>query len=394
MTVTAPERLASEVAEASRLKEGPAGVDAVLRLIFQSGQTGVKPLARKAHLPVPVLSAVLGELAKRNLVLRQDGISLTPTGQDYVKDHLGIHSAPDWLCKSCNGKTVILPARLKPAVERLASWASQAPGVDTALDQAPSTPESAVRRAIYMIQQGAVEGRKVLILGDDDSLSLAIGLVGLALSPGRGFAARLTVIESDPRWTSYLRDAAQKESLSIELIEADLRDPLPPDLQASFDTFETDPPYTLSGMSLFTSRGIEALSLANGGQGFLSLGSAPPEDMLAYQGALTSMGLTVAGLLPNFNVYQGASLLGGTSHLYHLVAAESAFPLITGPYHEEEIYTGRQNPVLRVYRCLGCGRTYKIGQGQEYPTIEKLKASGCPACGTESFELAARILRQ
>jgi hypothetical protein len=230
-------------------------------------------------------------------------------------------------------------------------------------------------------------------LGDDDSICLAIGMLGQALYSGGAFAARLAVIESDPRWVEHLHAISSREGLAIEFYQADLRKPLPEALRGQFDTFETDPPYTQAGMALFVSRGVEALASGGGGQGFLSLGAAPPADQLAYQGILQNMGLVVAGLLPNFNVYQGASLLGGTSHLMHLVATEGTLPLFTGAY-DENIYTGQKNPVLRVYRCMGCGRTYKLGLGQAYPTIEKLKSVGCEACGSKSFELAARIMRE
>ncbi len=381
--------LVTEVAGATSLKEGPRGVETVLRAIFQSEPTGIKSLSRQARLPVPVLAAVLGELAKRGLVQRGEGVSLTAKGRAFVEREMGLTSRQQWLCNTCHGRTIYLPSRLRPVVEKLSHYTSRAPAVDTALDQALSTPESAVRRALFMIQQGAVEGKRILVLGDDDSLSLAIGLLGRILHPEGLFARRVTVIESDPRWIDHLNDVSNRESLGIETIQSDLRDPLPEALRGAYDTFETDPPYTLPGLKLFVSRGVEALA-PGGGQGFLSMGARSPEEMLACQRALTEMGLVIDQMVPNFNVYQGASLLGGTSHLYQLQVAGEARPLVTGPFHEENIYTGERHPTLRIYRCMACRREFTVGVGGQFPTIEKLKAAGCLTCGGESFEWAGR----
>ncbi len=384
--------LTREVSASTDLREGPAGVETVLRVLYQAEPAGIKSLARKARLPVPVLVAVLGELAKHGLVQRGKGVSLTARGRLFVQEELGIFSGEDWSCNTCHGRTIFIPARLRPVAEKLAFYARQAPGVDTALDQAPSTPESSLRRALFMIQQGAVEGKRLAILGDDDSISLAIGLLGRALHPDGAFAARLTVLESDPRWVEHLRRAAQQEKLDLEARQVDLREPLPAGLHGAFDTFETDPPYTLPGMALFVSRGVEALQQGAGRQGFLSLGARPPDEMLAFQRALSDMGLAIAQLLPNFNVYQGASLLAGTSHLFHLLATNETRPLLPETLQPENIYTGGQNPTLRLYRCMACGREYEIGQGRPYPTIEKLKDAGCETCGGESFTLQGRLL--
>ena len=71
--------------------------------------------------------------------------------------------------------------RFKAEVERLAEIITGAPSVDVTLDQAPCSPDTAMRRALLMLQNGALEGKRVLLLGDDDSVSIAIGLLGRAL---------------------------------------------------------------------------------------------------------------------------------------------------------------------------------------------------------------------
>src|SRR5205807_1115595 len=166
--------------------------------------------------------------------------------------------------------------RLRGATEQLSGLIAQAPSVDVTLDQCPCEPETAILRALLMLETGALEGRRVLILGDDDSLSLAIGLVARAL--GKGDLTRgVTVIESDPRRVAFLREAAAREAIVIDVVEHDLRAPLPGELARAFDTAATDPPYTLAGATLFLGRAAAALT--GDGTCFFSFTRWPPAQL-------------------------------------------------------------------------------------------------------------------
>src|SRR5205823_11629542 len=98
------------------------------------------------------------------------------------------------------------------------------------------TPETNLRRVLYMQTHGALAGKAVLLLGDDDSVSLAVGLVGRLLSPQGGgrLAQRLCVVDTDARILAHIRECAEAAGLSIETVQHDLRDPLPAELRAGF----------------------------------------------------------------------------------------------------------------------------------------------------------------
>ena len=101
-------------------------------------------------------------------------------------------------------------------------------------------------------------------------------------------------------------------------MQGDLREPF----AGQFDTVVTDPPYTTAGAILFLTRARELL--ADGGDLFFSFGSRRPGVQFRAQRAIAELRFEIRSLQRDFNDYVGASVLGGTSHLYHLSPAASA----------------------------------------------------------------------
>ena len=202
-----------------------------------------------------------------------------------------------------------------------------------------------------MLKTGALEGRRVLVLGDDDSLSIAIGLVGRALHQ-RDLTRGVTVIESDPRRVAFLRAAAASEAIEINAIEHDLRSPLPAELTGAFDVVATDPPYTLAGATLFLGRAAAALT--GDGACYFSFTRWPAAQLADLQRVVLDLGFAIRAVHPGFNRYLGASVLGNVGDMFELAqvrAAESDVPAWNGP-----LYTAELNPRERVLCARGAER--------------------------------------
>jgi hypothetical protein len=368
------------IAEATRLREGPAGVEAILRAVYRSGSLRLQDVAREARLPMPIATAVRRELEKAGLLERKQGLALSPEGRDFVERELGLGITIDVTCPTCAGHGVVIPENFHAQVARLAAIIAQAPSVDVTLDQAPCTPETSLLRALLMLQAGALEGRRVLLLGDDDSVSLSIGLLGQAL--GKDDLTRgVMVVDADERRLAFLRDSAAREGIALRTLHHDLRQPLPAELQGAFDTIETDPPYTLEGAKLFLTRGREAL--AGDGLCYFSFAQWPPRQMLALQRVFLDLGLAVQTIRPGFNAYAGATVLGNVGQLIELAAAGPA--AATLPAWQGPLYTAEINPRVRAYVCTECGREAVLGRGSTPETIEALKDQGCSNCGGHNF---------
>jgi predicted methyltransferase len=267
-------------------------------------------------------------------------------------------------------------------LEKLREVSSLRPSANPKLDQAHATPETALRRALYMLDGGSLGGRNALFLGDDDLTSVAAGLLNVAKG--------ITVVDIDSRLIETITGISEEEGLGIECVLHDLREPLPEKLRGAFDTFLTDPPYTTSGLELFLSRGIQALRWRKTSTAYLAYPDKPPLEMLEAHGAILRMGLYVDELIPRFNLYVGAEILGNTTSMFRLMVTEGAKPVVTGPF-QSGIYTGELRPTTRIYRCQ-CGAEFEVGSTKTFNTIEELKSRGCLRCGrNEGFRLTKRL---
>jgi len=369
----------AEVALAVGLAEGPAGVRDVLRVIAHHEPVAAREVGRLAELPVPIVAAVCNELRKRGVVDRARPVRLTPAGRAGLAMPAAGRPGISGECPGCGGTGVAVPPGLAALAGELERAAAGMPAAKLELDQTHCTVDTKIRRVLRMHEAGALAGQRVIVLGDDDLISLAIA--AFAALPAAAAPRRLAVVDCDPDLLGYLGERAAAGRVPVELVEHDLRQPLPAGLLGAFDVACTDPPYTAAGAELFLSRAVAALAGGAGRHVFFSFGARRPDETLRTQRLIADLGLTVRSLVPGFNSYTGAGILAGTSHLYHLRTTEGARPAITGA-HAGPLYTAETRAAAtRPYRCAGCGAVHQVGPGARWSAIAQLKAAGCPDCG-------------
>jgi N4-bis(aminopropyl)spermidine synthase len=375
------DEVVTDVAVAVGLAEGEAGVRDILGAVLGAEPAAVREISRLAELPVPIVAATCNELRKRGVVDNTRPVSLTADGRAAVSaGQPELHVA----CPACAGRGVVRPAELAPLAQELELAAAGAPGAKPELDQSHCTVVTKINRVLRLHAAHAVAGQRILLLGDDDLVSLAIA--GFAAWSGHPETIRrLAVVDTDPDVLAWIGKEATRTGVRVDLVEHDLRQPLPATLAGGFDVVMTDPPYTVAGAELFLSRAVAALVPQPGRHVFFSFGARRPDQTAAVQLAIAQMGLAVRSLMPNFNEYLGAGVLGGTSHLYHLRSTAAAAPLIAGEY-DGSLYTadGRA-ATLRPYRCAGCAAVHEVGPAGRWPRIADLQAAGCPDCGGGTF---------
>ncbi|MER5193423.1 GNAT family N-acetyltransferase [Streptomyces sp. NPDC002755] len=371
----------TEVAEAVRLQEGPPGVRSVLRALRRLAPASTKDLSRATGLPVPIVAALGNELRRRGYITTQRPSRLTEAGLDLVAQ-LGMDLSLDATCTTCDGRELVIPDVLDQAVRRLRALMETGPAADMAIDQSHCTAETKVRRVLALLTAGALPGGSLLLIGDDDLVSLAVAVVGDVL--GTPIVERVTVVDISPEILDYIQKVSAGLGTRVETVQHDLRLPLPAELHGQHDVAMTDPPYTAEGARLFLSRAVEGLRPGPAHSVFFSFGGKSPDEMLEVQREIMGLGLVTNGFIRNFNEYEGSGILGGVGFFQHLLTTTS-----TAPTHEGEfsgpLYTGDKRTRQREYTCVACETRLRVGPGARWTSVAALRDEGCPNCGKGPF---------
>ncbi|WP_410768741.1 bis-aminopropyl spermidine synthase family protein [Fontibacillus sp. BL9] len=378
-----------QASEYVRLQEGPQVIEQLLLECYLNPGISTKELARKTLLPTPVAAAIKRELIKAGALVQDRGVRCTTDGLAWIEREWGFRGLNHSLYHNLFDETKWKES-LKDILPILEELLSHRPSVDVQIDQSKCTPETSLRRAILCLKHHALIGKKILCVGDDDLVSVSIGMLLQQLFPDTGHTVtHVDVLDIDERFLKYIESIAEERGLSVRCHRVDLREPLPENLHKQFDCFFTDPPYTLQGMGLFVSRGIQALKREKGLPIFLSFAHKSPAFMLAMQREFVRMGLTVNANFPQFNAYEGAEMIAGRSQMFILRTTDQTKPEYTEKF-TDALYTGEVKQTLRTYRCKQCTKDVLVGINEEFATIEQLKNEGCGGCGHDTFELVAK----
>jgi N4-bis(aminopropyl)spermidine synthase len=344
-------------------------------------QASAKAVSERAGLPVPIVAAVNNELRSRGVLDTQRPSRLTARGAALVAEVAPVlHFDPT--CECCGGLGVQVPPELIDVVAELDAIAVRAPDADLALDQSHSTAATKLRRVLALARYRVLPVDGALFVGDDDLVSIAFAIVSARL--GVPLAGRIAVVDISRPVLEFIGAELDAMGASAELAEHDLRDPLPSALAGRFELAVTDPPYTPAGAGLFLTRAVEGLIPGPGRTIALSFGPKGPRDALEVQDELSGLGLDSLVVLPDFNEYHGASVIGARSTLHLLSTTARTTPTGRGRY-TGPLYTADARAADRWYLCLECRSRYEVGPDGRWQTIGALKRAGCPNCGSTRF---------
>jgi len=378
-----------QASQNTRLQEGTQVIEQLLLECYLNPGISTKGLARKTLLPTPVAAAIKRELIKAGALVQDRGVRCTADGLAWIEREWGYGGLDHSLYYDLLDETKWIES-LKDILVILEELFALRPSVNVQIDQSKCTPETSLRRAILCLKQHALIGKKILCVGDDDLVSVSIGLLLKRLFPDGGHTVtQVDVLDIDERFLRYIESIAKERGLPIGCHRLDLREPLPENLYGQFDCFFTDPPYTLQGMGLFVSRGIQALKREKGLPVFLSFAHKSPAIMLAMQREFVRMGLTVSANFPQFNAYEGAEMIANRSQMFILRTTDQTKPEYSEKF-TDALYTGEVKQTLRTYRCKQCSREVYVGIHGEFATIEQLKNEGCTGCGHDTFDMVAK----
>ncbi|MHA1477485.1 MAG: adenosylmethionine decarboxylase [Promethearchaeota archaeon] len=348
------EKILTIIAEKARLAEGVEGVRSILLTMYRFPSLKNKKVSQKTGVAIPALAAARGELVKAGIIEKKN--YLGENGRTWILENLKLKFDHDPLPDNYEFLLSEIPNEFAP-ISKIEKILENRPEPDFALDQSHAISSTVVNRALYLLKKGDIEGRKILFLGDDDATSLAVGLLNLA--------EEITVIDIDPNVIKFLSESANTLSIkNYNILKHDLRESSPVNILNNYDIVIMDPPYTNEGLRLFLKRAKQVLKTSITIEGkvhkvlgkkcLLCFGNKPPKITQNIQLSILDHGFIIKEMIPYFNLYKGASILGQFSHLYYLELAEiqnvdDKLSLNSLPIYTAELKGRKANP----YRPIG-----------------------------------------
>ncbi|MFX1385206.1 MAG: adenosylmethionine decarboxylase [Promethearchaeota archaeon] len=348
------EEILTLIAEKANLAEGIEGVRSVLLTMYRFPSLKNKKVAQKTGIAIPSLAAVRGELVKSGIIEKKN--FLGNKGRDWVKRNLNLQFDYDPLPENFNNIISELPEEFL-YLNILKNLIKNRPVPEFALDQSHADFTTIIKKILYLIKKGDIEGRKIIFLGDDDNISLGIGLTKLA--------DEITVVDIDNRVLEFISQSAINLKLeNLKVLKHDLRELCPETLMNKYDIVITDPPYTYEGLRLFLKRASQVLKSSIkindkiypiiGKKCLLSFGNKPPEEMGNIQLSILDHGFIINEMLPDFNHYEGASIIGKFSHLYYLQSIRNPQSKYNLSFSSQPIYTSEIKSMIQYpFRPVG-----------------------------------------
>ena len=377
------------VQEKVKLREGKKCIEKILVDLFLEEHMSTKELARRGFLPIPVVTAIKKELIELGLVVQENGIRISDKGKKYVEGNLGYKGLDVEKYKKLKECSEYQDALIGQLSERYREIYENRPVANVQVDQAKATIETAFKRAVLAFINDCLIQKKILCIGDDDLVSISVGLLLKELYPEvSDIGSEIIALDIDERIVNYINLISQEQRIPVEAIKVDFCDPLPINYASHCDTFFTDPPYTEEGVKLFLSRGVSALKKERGLKIFLSFGQKPINETLDIQKIILNHGLTINNIMKGYNIYEGAGLLGNMSQMMMLESTDYMRNVVlSAEKYSKEIYTADFRNHTARYECKFCKRIFKVGKNEAICTIEELKKRKCDFCGGDSFTL-------
>ncbi|KYH39422.1 MAG: hypothetical protein AYL28_000200 [Candidatus Bathyarchaeota archaeon B23] len=236
----------------------------------------------------------LNSLVEEGLVAADEGgLWLTERGRALV-DEAYLRYRPR-LCEACGGRRIILDDAFQELLQEFKEATRRRPLPQPGYFQGYMREHDVVARVALMHYYGDLWGREVILIGDDDLLSVALSMTGLP--------KRVVVVDIDERLGLLLSEIAGERGLDIEFRRYDVAEPLPDDLIGAFDVFSTEPLETWLGLRAFILRGVGCLR--EGGVGYFGLtrAEASLEKWRRVEALVTRMNFAVTDVIAGFSYY-------------------------------------------------------------------------------------------
>lgn len=287
--------IANEIQQKTGIYTNERSIERIARALLT--ETDFWHIVDQSDEVVPVVAETLNFFIENQWLKKVDNrLELTDEGKALINQTWQITALPDYSCNACQGRGLDINRLPEDVIQTFMTIHQQRPPAIIDYDQGYITPECTLARVAFAHWKGDIDHREILVLGDDDLVSLALCLVGKPRA--------ITVVEIDERLVEFIRTWAKRLDLPIEIQHFDLSQPLPDDYLHRFDTFLTDPPESLIAFRAFVGRGIASLK-SPGCAGYFGFTrrEATLNKWHQIQSYLIAQNVVVTDILHNYHEY-------------------------------------------------------------------------------------------
>lgn len=261
-------------------------------MILSRKDTDFFEIVSKSNFTAKEVLDELKKMVNEKIIKEMDGVFS-------LENKIDKKISASFLCEKCNGRRVYDSSNLwSDLIKEYDEIAKNRPLPTNVYDQGIINNESAISRFLYMLSRGDLFKKKIIILGDDDLMSILFSLSGIL--------DEITVLEIDERLVNFINSIKKERNLkNIKAFVYDARDPIDNSLKNKYDTFFTDPVETTEGLLIFVSRMVEALK-GDRCSGYFGLTSIESNINKWYkiQKSLNEMNLVITDIVRNFSYYK------------------------------------------------------------------------------------------
>lgn len=257
----------------------------IINYLKEYGETDFWKIVRNVGGSERRMIRLLNEMVKNNEICYSNGKFYIQGEKNFISN---------CLCKECNGKNVDIEIFENIMGTLKTIWKNK-PKATFYFDQRPVTLKTTLRRVAYLMSNGDIKNKKIIMLGDDDLTSVALALLRLK--------CEVVAVDADERLIKYINQIAKKYKLNLKGIVYNALDDTHECLKHKFDVLMTDPTPEKIPFTLFMNRAIE-LTKGEGSIIYTSIYSSAMKNTLDLQKVITDMNLYITDIIPRFTEYQ------------------------------------------------------------------------------------------
>ncbi len=286
------EQIAKNTEKKTKIKVSPKDVEDIISAVKTTGNFW--QIVNFSQKPIPVIAETIRLLKKYGYIdFENENIKVLEKLEkkfDYIPKFIN-----ELICPECQGRGINIKAI--GIYEEFFEIQKNRPKPIQQYDQGNITPDSTIARVSMMRLRGDIAKKRIIVLGDDDLVGIALALTKLP--------EEILVLDIDKRLIDFTNEVAQSRGLKLKAEVFDLRNPLPKEFNRNFDVFVTDPPEAKKAFQTFLQKSIWCLK-GVGSVGYIgmTLIDSSLHKWSELQKIILNSGAVITDIIRDFNKYE------------------------------------------------------------------------------------------